>query len=579
MPTIRSLLDQAKAALVAGKAEAALAPCRAILEKYPKQLEATCLLAEACRELRQLPEALDLFERVVSADPESLIGHWGLSTILEEQGHAEAAQYELRVAWDLSPGHPAVREELLRLRGGDEPSLSRAGLARVYWRGHQYRRAIAEARACLLEHPERLDVGVLLAEVLWRMGRADEAADLCGELLADSPDCVKANLIRGYILKDGRKLLGRALQLDPECRVAVGLFAGRELPGPLSAGEVDLDAEPVSLQPAVAEVSIAPPARVSVLAAAALVPTLPSEPTPSPIAAADEPAVPSLAIAVVEPPASLLAREALVAVSESLPSPLAAQLAEAESHAPLAAETFPTEDSALADEEPLAAGDPAPDPAPAPDLAPTSDPAPTPAEPLRELAPVPGWLATEPTEGPAEAVAAAGLDPNLYAEWADLLAEEVDLDPAAAARLEAALSEATGTGAGAGPWKEIVLDGVALTPPAVESPAAPVPLPNTPAPEPEPEPARSSPEDELAAVRDRSDDLDSLSDAFRDLLRARPDVASVAAIELRGLVEANPEHAGLRRALGDAYMRCGRFQKAIEEYNRAVALQPPAAVA
>src|SRR5687768_17589441 len=108
MPTIRTLLDDAKSALVAGKAETALAPCRAVLEKYPKHLEANCLLAEACRELRQLPEAMDLFERVVSADPESLIGHWGLSTILEEQGQHEAALYELRIAWDLSPGHAAV---------------------------------------------------------------------------------------------------------------------------------------------------------------------------------------------------------------------------------------------------------------------------------------------------------------------------------------------------------------------------------------------------------------------------------------------------------------------------------------
>ena len=540
MPTIRSSLDQAKAALVAGKAEAAIPLCRAVLEKYPKQLEATCLLAEAFREMRQLPEATDLFERVVSADPESLIGHWGLSTIFEEQGKSEAALYELRIAWDLSPGHPAVREELVRLRDGQEPALSRAALARVYWRGHQYRRALAEARAVLETHPERLDVGVLLAELLWRMGRKDEAAELCAELLAESPDCLKASLIRGYAVKDGRKLLARALQVDPECSVALGLFPGAHLPGPLVAGEVELDEEPVTLAspPDVAPVA---PTRVSVLVAAELAP---SPPAPSPAAGP----------AAAAPPAG---EGEPLREEQAPPRGHPAPGEDAAAEPTLAAEPEPE-----TDEERIAVAEPAavPEPAALPELAEI-------AEPVQQT-PVPEWLAAQPAE---EAVAAAGLDPGLYAEWADLLAEEVDLDPASAARLEAALAEATGSGTGSGPWKEIVLDGVSLTPPAVE-PEAPKTR------EPEFEPPRT-PEDELAAVRSQASDLDSLAEAFRDLLRARPDVASVAAIELRGLVEASPDHAGLRRALGDAYMRCGRFQKAIEEYNRAVALQPPAAVA
>ena len=94
-------------------------------------------------------------------------------------------------------------------------------------------------------------------------------------------------------------------------------------------------------------------------------------------------------------------------------------------------------------------------------------------------------------------------------------------------------------------------------------------------------PVERADEDELAAVRAQAagGDLDALAEAYRGLLRSRGDLATTVATDVRELVEANPEHAGLRRALGDAYMRCGRFQKAIEEYNRAVALQPPAAVA
>ena len=177
MATVRVLIDEARSKLVAGDADAALASCQSVFARYPKHVEASCLLAEARRELRQLPEATDLFERVLAADPESLIGHWGLSTILEEQGDVVGALFELRCAWDAAPGHRAIRDELVRL-GAVGPDLSGTGLARVYARGYQNRRAVAELRRSVAAAPERLDARVMLAEGLWRLGRAGEAADV-----------------------------------------------------------------------------------------------------------------------------------------------------------------------------------------------------------------------------------------------------------------------------------------------------------------------------------------------------------------------------------------------------------------
>src|SRR5205823_3544053 len=97
---VRATIESARAALIGGQVEAALAPCHAILERYPKHVEANCLLAEARREMRQLPQAAELFELVLAADPESLIAHWGMSTIFEEQGDLAAALFELECAWD-----------------------------------------------------------------------------------------------------------------------------------------------------------------------------------------------------------------------------------------------------------------------------------------------------------------------------------------------------------------------------------------------------------------------------------------------------------------------------------------------
>lgn len=657
MGTIRKLVEEAKKALVAGKADAALGPCQAILERYPKHVEATCLLAETRREMRQLREAADLFERVIAADPESLIGHWGLSTILEEQGKTEAALYELQIAWDLNPGHPALREEIVRLRAkvgwdAEEPGLSQSGLARVYWRGHQYRRAVMEARRVMNGSIERLDVAVLLCEGLWRIGRLADAAELAGEILNESPDCLKASLIRGYARlgagtraqDEARKLLARAVQLDPECRVASTLFVDQAVPPPLVVQEIDPAAEPPSLLPApTAEpagrgslwaiagaeaveaseaVEVVPPSR-SVLAASLEVANL------------DEAAWHAESSRVEVAPASAMVDRAEVverrsfgdvapvpfaemAPRDSAPLPhgdvvphegdpmmrriedLAALAAAAhcqepdEADVPVVAAEDAVEDEVAwgADEAEAHEATLVEDAgAPEPDDAVVAEEA--------SGAAVPAWM-NAPSEGKG---GTAGLDPTLYEEWADLLAEEVDLDPDAAARLEAALAEATGATGAAGPWREIVLDGVSLTPPeagapkdsqeksrraadetpaeAEEAPAARRQSPVQARPKKAAEPVERSAEDELAEVRARvaEGDLDAVAEAYRGLLRTRADLATTVATEVRELVEANPTHAGLRRALGDAYMRCGRFQKAIEEYNRAVSLQPPAAVA
>ena len=74
--------------------------------------------------------------------------------------------------------------------------------------------------------------------------------------------------------------------------------------------------------------------------------------------------------------------------------------------------------------------------------------------------------------------------------------------------------------------------------------------------------------------------IEEVAEAYRAPAAARGDAAQPAIDALARLVVSHPESASLHRALGDAYMRAGRFQKAIEAYNRAVASQPqPVAVA
>ncbi|MBI2940332.1 MAG: tetratricopeptide repeat protein, partial [Chloroflexi bacterium] len=196
MPELRTLIEEARAALVAGNARRALTVCEHVLARYPKHLEASCLAAEALRELDQRDAARDRFLRVLSADPENVIAYWGLSILFEQKDDLDGAIWGLDRALSLSPGHRELSQELSRLTG-EEPQLTRAALARLRLRNGWYDQAAAEARAVLTEEPHRLDIQALLAEALWRAGRDDEAIRVCRDLLDDAPDCLKANLILG----------------------------------------------------------------------------------------------------------------------------------------------------------------------------------------------------------------------------------------------------------------------------------------------------------------------------------------------------------------------------------------------
>jgi tetratricopeptide (TPR) repeat protein len=95
-----------------------------------------------------------------------------------------------------------------------------------------------------------VDLKVLRLEAQWRLGLLDQAMDLCQDLLAASPYCLKADLILGDIWLQAGKAeaaevhFGKALALDPEGSMAAALFgaAGRPVPFPLEEPRVDLSA-------------------------------------------------------------------------------------------------------------------------------------------------------------------------------------------------------------------------------------------------------------------------------------------------------------------------------------------------
>jgi tetratricopeptide (TPR) repeat protein len=254
---LRAVLDEAEGSLFADLPRAALALCQVALQRYPRCIRANVITASALWALGESDDAVRAIRVILQADPEHLMAHYLLATALEmEEGQLDEAITEMEIAFSLSPANPDVRQALKRLyhtRDRVAPPPPRAGrdaLARTYARAGEWDRVLAECLPLTAAHPTRPDVKVLLLEARWRLGQMDRAMALCQELLADSPYCLKADLILGDIWLQAGKgeaaevHFGKALALDPEGTMAAALFgaAGRPVPFPVDEPWVDLAA-------------------------------------------------------------------------------------------------------------------------------------------------------------------------------------------------------------------------------------------------------------------------------------------------------------------------------------------------
>ncbi len=253
--TLREYCDQARKLIRDESYDRAIAICRHILKHYPKHLRSYRLMGEASLERGDYVEAANLFKRVLSADMEDVVVYAGLGIVYDEEGAVDEAIWQLERAFELTPGNAEIRRELQRLyalRDGEAPpklKLTPAALGRLYLREGLYQRAIDEFRGVLEEDPDRVDIQVTLAQALWWNEQRREAAELCGEILEQFPNCLKANLILGEILfnsdrqDEGRALFDTAQAMDPENIVANELF-GDHSPLPLeTVGVPRLDEE------------------------------------------------------------------------------------------------------------------------------------------------------------------------------------------------------------------------------------------------------------------------------------------------------------------------------------------------
>ncbi len=221
----------------------AIHTARHVLYYFPKHLDTYLLLGEACLESGSTREAIEMFQRVLSADPENLMAWVGLAEAYQQDELPELGLWYLERAFEVDPTNPDLRAELQRLyaqvRGVKElrVKLNGPALGRIYLRGGLYHLAAEEFRAALDKHPDYYHVHVGLARALWHMDRRVEAAAVCQDILEILPNCLPAALILGTIWsrgdqpEEGERLLRMAEAMDPENRRAAELLGeGTPLP-------------------------------------------------------------------------------------------------------------------------------------------------------------------------------------------------------------------------------------------------------------------------------------------------------------------------------------------------------------
>ncbi|HUS94610.1 MAG TPA: hypothetical protein VMZ24_05475 [Patescibacteria group bacterium] len=224
---------------------AAAAHCHFLLQQYPRYIETYRLFGRALLEQKLYNDAIDVFCRVVSADPEDLMAHAGMAMAYREEQDLPKAIWHMERAFEIEPYNGAVQEELrdLGARGGSSKrlgdGLNRAALARLYFRGGLYPKAATELLFLLEKFPERMDLQLLLAETYYWEDRRLDAIAQCSHILAHSPYCIKANAIladlwlRGGRFSDAREHLNNlqsltlltATDVDPNTTVGRALSA------------------------------------------------------------------------------------------------------------------------------------------------------------------------------------------------------------------------------------------------------------------------------------------------------------------------------------------------------------------
>src|SRR5215510_15075322 len=242
-----------------GQLDEAIAHCQHILKTFPKYLETYRLLGKAYLEYKRYDDAVDIFSRVLAAEPNDFVSNVGMSIIRDEQNKLDDAIWHMERAFETQPSNPAIQSELQRLyarRDGSAPPrirMTRGALAQMYLQGELYPQAISEIKGVLKDDPGRTEMQALLARAHYKSGQKNEAAEVASSLLHRYPYCLDANRVLAEILGADRPESAaayrqRVFELDPYAAHGPSIFQSAEAPESAVAVEkLDWNGQPVGM--------------------------------------------------------------------------------------------------------------------------------------------------------------------------------------------------------------------------------------------------------------------------------------------------------------------------------------------
>lgn len=233
------LLDQARAALEAGRASEAEGLARRVLGSRPQELDARVVVAQALEQQGRLPEAIREWMDAFALDPSRAPTALGLALAMSRHGQTEHAVEVLGLALRLHPDAAdlsTTRGNLLRALGRYEEALEahrqalassprsaaiHANLSALYLSWKRPQEALAEASTALELAPGAVELRFNLGTCLLTLERAAEAAAVLAEVVAVAPRHASAWLNLGEArLRSGdaagaEAAFRRAVEADP----------------------------------------------------------------------------------------------------------------------------------------------------------------------------------------------------------------------------------------------------------------------------------------------------------------------------------------------------------------------------